>query len=208
MTAVVLLLVTTTVGLTVLPGPATGTDLAVFSALSSPAPWVLSGASVISALADRGVSVVATLVLVGAVWWRTRRPELPLLAAASLGGSAALMFAGKLLVDRPRPEDAALTATFSAFPSGHATRAMVFGLLLTWLLARWRRSGWRYAAAGVVMVLAVGVGLSRVVLGVHWPTDVVGGWLLGAAWFAAVILILRPSCPRPFEPRRPGGPGP
>lgn len=204
-TAAALLLLTTGVGLIALPGAATGAELSIFAALSSAPPWVVSGASVVSTLADRGVSVVAAVVLVGALWWRTRRLELPVVAAALLGGSALLMFAGKVLVDRPRPEGAAATATFAAFPSGHAIRGMVFGLLLAWLLVRWRRSVWRYAAATGLMVLAIGIGLSRVILGVHWPADVVGGWLLGAAWFAGIMLILRPRCVRS---RRPGGPRP
>src|SRR2546430_2671644 len=72
-------------------------------------------------------------------------------------------------------------ASYAAFPSGHAMTATVVCGLLLWLLHRYGpgRAVWRTALAmGVVSVL--GVGLTRVWLGVHWPSDVVGGWLLGA----------------------------
>lgn len=89
----------------------------------------------------------------------------------------------KAVVDRPRPvwPDPVDSAHYAAFPSGHAmTAAVVCGLLL-WLLHHYGagRVLWRSAVA-VAAVSVAGVGLTRVWLGVHWATDVVGGWLLGA----------------------------
>ncbi|MGC0272313.1 phosphatase PAP2 family protein [Pseudactinotalea sp. Z1739] len=195
--AVLLVLATTTVGLVFVPGPGVGLDLTLLSRWSSSGPGTITAAGVLSGLADRSVSVALTVVVVGVLWWRTRRPDLPAVALLALAGGAVLMAVTKLLVDRPRPGEAAETATFSAFPSGHATRAMVLGLLLAWLLVRWRRSWRRFLLAAGVLALAVGVGLTRVVLAMHWPTDVVGGWMLGAAWFAVVLLVLRPACTGP-----------
>ncbi|MEU1439099.1 phosphatase PAP2 family protein [Streptomyces sp. NPDC005775] len=84
--------------------------------------------------------------------------------------------------ERPRWPDPVDSAHYAAFPSGHAMTAMVSCGLLLWLL---RRSGAhrrvRRAALAAAAVSVLGVGLTRLYLGVHWPSDVVGGWLLGAA---------------------------
>lgn len=89
----------------------------------------------------------------------------------------------KALVDRPRPvwPDPVDSAHYAAFPSGHAMTATVVCGLLLWLLHHYGagRVLWRTAVA-VAAISVVGVGLTRVWLGVHWATDVVGGWLLGA----------------------------
>ncbi|MEU7191620.1 phosphatase PAP2 family protein [Streptomyces sp. NPDC045369] len=94
----------------------------------------------------------------------------------------------KALVGRQRPEwpDPVDSAHDAAFPSGHAMTAAVAGGLALWLL---RLSGARrrrlWAAAVLVGASVAGVGLTRVYLGVHWATDVLGGWLLGGALVAA-----------------------
>ncbi|MFE7278166.1 phosphatase PAP2 family protein [Streptomyces sp. NPDC057623] len=89
----------------------------------------------------------------------------------------------KAVVDRPRPvwPDPVDSAHYSAFPSGHAMTATVVCGLLLWLLHHYGagRALWRTGVA-VAAVSVAGVGLTRVWLGVHWATDVVGGWLLGA----------------------------
>ncbi|MFJ6860620.1 phosphatase PAP2 family protein [Streptomyces werraensis] len=99
--------------------------------------------------------------------------------------------------ERPVWSDPVDTAHYAAFPSGHAmTATVVLGLLL-WLL---RRHGvgpvlWRTALV-VAVVSVAGVGLTRVWLGVHWPTDVLGGWLFGALTVVAAIMVhrrLRPA---------------
>ncbi|MEU2978186.1 phosphatase PAP2 family protein [Streptomyces hirsutus] len=98
----------------------------------------------------------------------------------------------KAAVGRARPvwPDPVDTAHYAAFPSGHAmTAALTCGLLL-WLL---RRHGvgrvlWGWAVALAVLSVT-GVGLTRVWLGVHWPTDVLGGWLLGLAIAAVAVRV-------------------
>lgn len=65
-----------------------------------------------------------------------------------------------------------------AFPSGHANNAAVVYILFIMLVPQARHPGWQLAAA--VMILLTG--LSRIMLGVHWPTDVIGGWMLGTAF--------------------------
>ncbi|WP_424891003.1 phosphatase PAP2 family protein [Streptomyces sp. XH2] len=125
---------------------------------------------------------------VAALWLARRRDWL--LCAWIAGTSAlgtALQQGLKAAVGRARPSwpDPVATAHYAAFPSGHALTATVACGLLVWLLWRHgvRAAGLRAAlAAGAVSVL--GVGFTRLYLGVHWLSDVVGGWLLGGALVA------------------------
>ncbi|MEW2526636.1 phosphatase PAP2 family protein [Streptomyces sp. NPDC047071] len=113
------------------------------------------------------------------------------LAATCLVGTL-LQQAMKAAVGRERPvwPDPVDSARYAAFPSGHALTATVVCGLLLWLLRR-RAVGpavWRTAVA-VAVVSVVGVGLTRVWLGVHWASDVVAGWLIGALVVAAAIAL-------------------
>ncbi|MEV5597851.1 phosphatase PAP2 family protein [Streptomyces sp. NPDC052496] len=108
--------------------------------------------------------------------------------AVTAAAGTALQQVLKVLVGRPRPEwpDPVDSAHYAAFPSGHAMTAAVAGGLALWLLRLYgAHRRWRWAAAALVTVSVAGVGLTRVYLGVHWATDVAGGWLLGAALVAA-----------------------
>ncbi|MET7614798.1 phosphatase PAP2 family protein [Streptomyces seoulensis] len=95
-------------------------------------------------------------------------------------------------VARPRPvwPDPVDSARFAAFPSGHAMTATVVCGLLLWLV---RESGMRgprwYGAVALAVVSVLGVGLTRVWLGVHWLSDVLGGWLFGALVVALAVLV-------------------
>ncbi|MEU1918801.1 phosphatase PAP2 family protein [Streptomyces albogriseolus] len=114
-----------------------------------------------------------------------------LATAVQQGLKAAL---GRERPEYPNPVD---TAHYAAFPSGHAmTATVVLGLLL-WLLHRHGVGRVLWRTALVVAVISVaGVGLTRVWLGVHWPTDVLGGWLFGALTVVAAVAVhrrLRPA---------------
>ncbi|MEU0360464.1 phosphatase PAP2 family protein [Streptomyces cyaneofuscatus] len=122
-------------------------------------------------------------VAVVALWWRGARLLALWVAAASLLGS--LLSQGvKAAVDRERPRwpDPVDSAHFAAFPSGHAMTAVVSCGLLLWLLRLYGAGPALWAGAVAVAVVSViGVAVTRVYLGVHWLTDVVGGTLLGVA---------------------------
>lgn len=112
------------------------------------------------------------------------KPRTAVFVGFSVVGGTILSTVLKDLFDRPRPEmiDAARVFTAS-FPSGHATMSAVVYLTLGLLLAEAtaaRRLKAYFVGLGIFMAVAIGV--SRIYLGVHYPTDVIAGWALGAAW--------------------------
>ncbi|MEU6660293.1 phosphatase PAP2 family protein [Streptomyces sp. NPDC046821] len=130
-------------------------------------------------LTMRAVCAVAVVWLM----WRHHAWRLALWVAATCVVGTLLQQGVKAAVDRPRPvwPDPVDSAHYAAFPSGHAMTATVVCGLVLWLLRRYDagRIVWRTACA-IAAVSVIGVGLTRLWLGVHWPSDVLGGWLLGA----------------------------
>lgn len=133
--------------------------------------------------------VIPLDLLVVAVLAFRRRWRDTLFAAIAFAGSALLNIGSKQLFQRERPslwESIAPESTFS-FPSGHAMGSMTLAataLFLAWN-TRWR---WPVAVAGLVFVPCVG--LSRVHLGVHYPSDILGGWCAALAWVTGVHVLL------------------
>ncbi|GAA2505619.1 phosphatase PAP2 family protein [Streptomyces gobitricini] len=131
------------------------------------------------------------LIAVGVVWlwWHGERLLAVWTVTVSATGSAVQQLL-KAAVGRDRPwwPDPVDSAHYAAFPSGHAMTATVTCGLLLWLLVRFgvgRRP--RIAVLLVGAVSVVGVGLTRMYLGVHWASDVVGGWLLGVCLVAVAV---------------------
>lgn len=147
----------------------------------------LSAAAVTITEVGNTVAMALLATLVGIwCWVRGRRADAVFLVATMAG--AVLLFRGiKILVDRPRPPAVTqvVRETSESLPSGHATMAMVVIGSLVVLFWAGRGTAARIAmvAAGALWVGAVGS--TRVYLGVHWFSDVIIGWLLGAAWLAA-----------------------
>jgi membrane-associated phospholipid phosphatase len=121
---------------------------------------------------------------------RNLRVALVLLACAPLNGLVTT--AAKSLVNRPRPATALVAASSTSFPSGHALEATAALLaLLTFLLpmiSRWMG----YVAVAVAAAGAVSVGIARVALNVHYPSDVLAGWALGYLYFLLCLWVFRP----------------
>ncbi|HEX2239745.1 MAG TPA: phosphatase PAP2 family protein [Actinomycetota bacterium] len=119
--------------------------------------------------------------------WRRDRKRLAvfLVATTLLGGAVDSVV--KILVDRPRPslEQPIATAHGKSFPSGHSMSSVVaYGaLLLVFLPAIAKR--WRMIVVAAVAGLVLAIGFTRLALGVHYITDVLGGFVLGAAWLIA-----------------------
>ena len=163
-------------------------DVTIVDALNSAVvgrAWVVS---VLHFLTDLGGSQAAWLIFSVLVAWLLvrRSPRLATYVAVTGLGAAVLSDGIKALVGRVRPvvEVAVATAPGNSFPSGHALGSTIaYGVLLLVFLPavppRFRRAG----ILGVAAIIAI-VGMTRVALGVHYPSDVVAGWLLGILWLA------------------------
>jgi undecaprenyl-diphosphatase len=126
---------------------------------------------------------------------KRRRLQALIFAATVIAGQL-LAEAVKLVADRPRPDLVTrLDLVYSSsFPSGHSTMAPVVYLTLAAILAAGEpRRDVRVLIFTLAVAMTVAVGLSRVYLGVHWPTDVLAGWVLGAAIALVAVVALRLS---------------
>lgn len=146
-------------------------------------------ANIARAFTFLGEGPVLILISVGAAAWLLWRgsPRSGLVLIAVTLAGRALVQAQKYGIERLRPEELEHLVPVSSpsFPSAHAGNSMIVYLTIALVLARGARSG--RLAAGCGIALALLVGISRVVLGVHWPSDVVGGWAFGLLW---VLLAL------------------
>jgi undecaprenyl-diphosphatase len=171
---------------------ADGFDRRLLLALRSPTDlsdplgpsWAEEVARDITALGGVTVLGLATAAVVSYLALLGKRRAAVLVAASTTGGWV-LSFLLKAVFDRPRPNLVPHeTVVYSAsFPSGHSMMSAVTYLTLAGLLAG-LHAGFRVKASvvGWALLLTLLTGFSRVYLGVHWPTDVLAGWCLGASW--------------------------
>lgn len=134
------------------------------------------------------VGWTAALSVAVLLWLLWRREGLR--AGAWLLGTAGVglwIRAIKGFVARPRPEAGWVSEGGYSFPSGHSAGTLVLYGMLAWLLAGGLPRHWRAAVWGVALALGLSIGASRVMLRVHFASDVLAGWLLGLAWLALVV---------------------
>lgn len=162
--------------------------------------WVTGWDVFCTVLGPGAFRLVGAVVIVAALWRRRIRTAVFLLVTVE--GSALVTELAKAFADRPRPATALVDAWGTAFPSGHALGVLVaVAAYLTVarpaLTAR-ARLGW--AVTGAAVVVTIGVG--RVLLNVHHPTDVLAGWALGYAYFVGcrLALPLMPAAGTPAAP--------
>ncbi len=135
--------------------------------------------------------------------WKHHRRRLSLYLVVTAIGGGLVDSAVKIAVDRPRPEveEQLITAFGKSFPSGHAMSSTVtYGALLLVFLPLLRGRRHKILAMVATVTLVVAIGLSRLFLGVHYVSDVLGGWVLGLAWLAgatAAFSIWRTETGRP-----------
>jgi len=165
-------------------------DRTIYEALyAGHRPVLLAVARFFTALGEPTVLIGACVLCALWLWYAGRgRLGLTLLLIALIGRG--LSEAQKYWIARVRPdiEPHLIIVKTSSFPSGHATSSMIFYLALA--LALTARTRWTRIAAAGATLLSLLIGTSRVMLGVHWPSDVIGGWAFGMLW---VLLTLRPA---------------
>jgi undecaprenyl-diphosphatase len=144
----------------------------------------MTGLSVLGGGVGLMVIVVGTVVALA----RAGRGADALFLGVAVAGAEVITRVAKPIVARPRPElwEHGYPASGYAFPSGHTTSSMALAAAVTVLAwnTRWR---WWALAGGALFTF--GVGVSRVYLGVHYPSDVIAGWCLGVAWVSVLILL-------------------
>ena len=121
-----------------------------------------------------------------------RRPVVALIWVLVQWGQHELVRAAKIEFCRSRPcwNDEICRLTDLSFPSGHSCAAMtIYGLLAYLILWRWPAGRWRWVAVGMLGLLVLSIGLSRMMLGVHHFSDVIGGFLLGLMWIMLAAAV-------------------
>lgn len=144
------------------------------------------------------VVLVPLALVVVVLLVQARRRLLALFVTLAVGGAALLNALAKATIgrDRPPPRLRLQHPFGSSFPSGHATQAaatyLALGVVALMVTRSRARRGGAWAAVVIVCVI---VGISRVYLGVHWATDALAGWLLGALWVTGLAVALAPGLP-------------
>jgi membrane-associated phospholipid phosphatase len=166
--------------------------------------WVTTWDVICTVFGPGAFRIVGVVVIIWLLSRRHLRPALFLVLCLELSGVITEL--AKALVDRPRPATAMVDAYGTAFPSGHALGVMAgvlafLTILLPVVAARWRVP---LIVGGAVIVVVVGVG--RVVLNVHHPSDVIAGWALGYLWYLACLRMVRPVPPTTAPAETPAAP--
>lgn len=180
-------------------GKTSAFDRRVILALRDPADpstpmgpaWLQEGARDITSLGSIVVLAIITLAVAGYLFLARNRAAAWLMLIAVFGGIA-LSDLLKLAFARPRPDFVTHAArVFTAsFPSGHASLSAITYLTIAALLAR-GQSSFKISIYFIALAsfLTILIGISRIYLGVHYPTDVLGGWCIGVAWAMACWVI-------------------
>lgn len=158
-------------------------------------------------VSDAGsTTAMGVLAVLAVAWltWRRRWPQAGTVAAAAMG-AAAMGTVMKHVLDRARPPriDHLVMATSPSLPSGHALGStVVLGILTAVAFGVILRPAHRAVLAMLMVAIIAAVGLSRLYLGVHWATDVLTAWFLGAAWLSVCVTALVIWARRVQAPKR------
>ena len=156
-------------------------------------PWIVEVMRDVSGLGSTSVLILFTVFAVGYLALVSEQTTAVLVATSVVTGSIVVsIFKANFGRLRPDAVYAELSASGWSFPSGHASMSAIVFLTVGTLIACTRaRVAERIYILTTATLLTLFVGLSRIVLGVHWTTDVLGGWAFGAAWAIAWLLLSR-----------------
>jgi undecaprenyl-diphosphatase len=171
-------------------GPARLDSAALAESIEERTPNLTTLAVLVTTLGST-VAMALLAVAVGAwCWWRGRRAD-AVLAVGAMAGASLVFRLLKVWLDRSRPPaaDRLVAETNESLPSGHATMSIV--VVGTIVVLAWAgRGAWaRAAMVGAAAAWIGAVGATRVYLGVHWVSDVLAGWAVGAAWLALCVTV-------------------
>ena len=156
-------------------------------------PWVEEMGRDLTALGGVAVLTLVSLAVVTHLAFIRKTAE-AIFVSVSVLGALSVSLALKRVFERPRPDLVPRLSyvTSSSFPSGHAMLSAAVYLTLGALLARFQqRLAQKTHILAWAILLTLLVGISRVYVGVHWPSDVLAGWAAGAAWAALCWLVAR-----------------
>jgi undecaprenyl-diphosphatase len=150
-------------------------------------------AKVVTSLGAAPLLALLAVAAAGLLWWRGTPLVVAIAPGVALGLAGAVASLAKTVVGRARPPISVrlITETEPSFPSGHATNSAAVFVALALVIAVFalRRPIARLAAVVAGVALTAMIGVSRLVLGVHWPTDVLAGWALGTIAAISVVLV-------------------
>lgn len=164
--------------------------------------WVTSWDALCTVFSPLTFRVLVVGVIVWSLMRRQRRLALYLFVSIELTG--VLTEIAKFVADRPRPATALISASSTSFPSGHALGTMAAVLALLYVALPLVGHSLRAPLIGVGVLIVVTVGVGRVVLNVHHPSDVIAGWALGYVWFALCTLVMPRVTAADETPATPG----
>lgn len=171
---------------------------------SHESPWLTGLALDVTAL-GAGTVVWLVAIIASVFLWSTRHRWSAALLWVSILGSGLINASMKLIFERPRPQLFPWRVPYaglSSFPSGHSMTSMVCYATLAYLIIRLEPTPFlRRFTLAVAALIVVSIGLSRMYLGVHYPTDVLAGFMTGLAWAAFCALGL--EAVRYFRHRKP-----
>lgn len=164
-------------------------DRAVLLAIHEHAPASLSPAVIALTEVGGPVGTVAMTGTLAVLLWVRRRKFAAITIVASVGGAAVMNLVLKSLFERARPDlwERLVHEVSFSFPSGHAMVSSALALSLMMIL--WRTK-WRWLTVGLAGLYMFLIGFTRLYLGVHYPTDVIGGWLVSLGWVSVVAALI------------------
>lgn len=171
----------------------TGLRTAADSAVPIGPHWLQKWLTDFTALGGAPVLTLLTVIVVGLLA-AMRKYAMAGFVAVAISAGAILSFTIKAIFERPRPEIVPhlVEVSSTSFPSGHAMNSSIVYLTLAVLLARSMDSRRvQVYLIGTAIALALMIGCTRVYLGVHWPSDVLAGWTVGAGWAALCSLTAK-----------------